>query len=160
MAGHLALTTLHTTSTVGVVERLRDLGLDRHPLASSLRGVVAQRLARRVCGECSAEGCLKCGTSGYRGRIPLIEVLTSTPAIGEMIGRGALSHELQRVALASGMRSIREVAAECVAEGLTTTEGILRVLGDDVADNGPSSGVPTGEPGAAYAALPAPEHTV
>jgi general secretion pathway protein E len=130
MTGHLVFTTLHTTSAVGVVERLRDIGLDRTSLAASLRGVVAQRLARRTCSDCSGAGCARCDGSGFRGRIPLMEVLCATPAFSKLIGQGALHHDLQRAALEQGMRPIREVAAQRVREGITTAEEILRVLGD------------------------------
>jgi PAS domain S-box-containing protein/diguanylate cyclase (GGDEF)-like protein len=142
MTGHLVFTTLHTTSAVGVVERLRDIGLDRASLASSLRGVVAQRLARRTCSDCSGAGCARCERSGFRGRIPLLEVLSATPHFCELIGQGALHHDLQRAALAQGMRPIREVAAQRVSEGITTEEEILRVLGessDPVASPGPDA---------------------
>jgi general secretion pathway protein E len=130
MTGHLVLTTLHTTSAAGVVERLRDLGLDRTSLAASLRGVVAQRLARRVCADCAGAGCGRCESSGFRGRIPIMEVLTASQSFTEAVGRGALFHELQRTAVANGMRTIREVAAELVAQGLTTDAEIQRVIGE------------------------------
>jgi PAS domain S-box-containing protein/diguanylate cyclase (GGDEF)-like protein len=128
--GHLVLTTLHTTSAVGVVARLRDLGLDPSSLAGSLRGVVAQRLARRTCDRCSGAGCEQCGSTGFRGRVPLMEVLCATPRFNELIGRGALFHELQRAAEQDGMRPMSEVATEAVANGLTTQEEIGRVIGD------------------------------
>jgi type IV pilus assembly protein PilB len=128
--GHLVLTTLHTTSAVGVVARLRDLGLDPSSLAGSLRGVVAQRLARRTCDRCRGAGCEQCGSTGFRGRVPLMEVLCATPRFSELVGRGALFHELQRVAEQDGMRPMSEVATEAVANGLTTQDEIGRVIGD------------------------------
>jgi general secretion pathway protein E len=154
MTGHLVFTTLHTTSAVGVVERLRDLGLDRTSLAASLRGVVAQRLARRTCSDCSGAGCPRCDSSGYRGRVPLMEVLCATPPFSELIGQGALHHDLQRSALAHGMRPIREVAAQRVSEGITTEEEILRVLGD----SGETwTGLDPGQAMGALGALPGPQ---
>ena len=129
MTGHLVLTTLHTTSAVGVVSRLTDLGLDRSTLAAALRGVVAQRLARRSCGDCGGTGCNECDGVGFRGRLPLMEVLNTTPQFTELVGRGAGFHELQRAAISAGMRPIRVVADERVASGDTTAEEILRVLG-------------------------------
>jgi general secretion pathway protein E len=128
--GHLVLTTLHTNSAVGVVARLRDLGLDSHSLSGSLRGIVAQRLARRVCAACAGNGCEGCGGSGYFGRIPLLEVLTATPDFSHLVGRGALYHDLQTAAEADGMRPMRDVAVEAVAAGVTTREEVERVLGD------------------------------
>jgi type II secretory ATPase GspE/PulE/Tfp pilus assembly ATPase PilB-like protein len=128
--GHLVLATLHTTTAVGVIERLRDLGVDRTSLAGSLRGVVGQRLARRICVDCAGDGCSRCDDSGYRGRIPIMEVLTATSSFAELVGRGASFHELQRAALAEGMRTMHEVAAQRVAEGMTTGAEINRVIGD------------------------------
>jgi general secretion pathway protein E len=130
MTGHLVLTTLHTTSAVGVVARLRDIGLDPGTLAASLRGVVAQRLARRVCASCAGSGCGSCGGTGYRGRLPVMEVLTAGPEFADLIVHGELQR-LQDAAVRSGMRPIRDVATERVAEGLTTHAEVLRVLGDE-----------------------------
>ena len=136
--GHLVLATLHTTTAVGVIERLRDLGVDRTSLAGSLRGVVGQRLARRICADCSGDGCMRCEDSGYRGRIPIMEVLTATPAFAELIGRGASFHELGRAARAQGMRTMHDVAAQRIADGVTTQAEINRAIGagdaDDIAD--------------------------
>jgi PAS domain S-box-containing protein/diguanylate cyclase (GGDEF)-like protein len=130
MTGHLVLTTLHTTSAVGVVARLRDLGLEPSSLAGSLRGVVAQRLARRSCTRCGSVGCEHCGGTGFRGRIPLMEVLCATPRFNELVGRGALFHDLQAAAEQDGMRPMSVVAAEAVASGVTTQQEISRVIGD------------------------------
>ncbi|HWV56524.1 MAG TPA: ATPase, T2SS/T4P/T4SS family, partial [Longimicrobiales bacterium] len=128
--GHLVLTTLHTTTAVGVITRLRDLGLDSKSLSASLRGIIAQRLARRKCAACHGAACEQCGGTGYRGRLPLLEVLEATSEFNELVGRGALHHELQRAAERTGMRSLATIAAELVAKGLTTQEETSRVLGE------------------------------
>jgi diguanylate cyclase (GGDEF)-like protein/PAS domain S-box-containing protein len=128
--GHLVLTTLHTTSAVGVVARLRDLGLESTSLSGSLRGIVAQRLVRRSCADCRGTGCELCAGTGYRGRMPLMEVLTVTPSFGDLVGRGARYHDLQLAAEQDGMRPMRDVAAATVAAGLTTSEEVARVLGE------------------------------
>jgi type II secretory ATPase GspE/PulE/Tfp pilus assembly ATPase PilB-like protein/ActR/RegA family two-component response regulator len=153
--GHLVLSTLHTNDSVGAVQRLIDLGLERSALAPALRGVVGQRLIRRLCNNCAipqpevrdaatvrlerafgvrqarhAVGCKECGETGYRGRIPLDEVLVNNPDFQEKMTRGASSIELQRAAEKGGMRPIREVALGHVVIGETTLEEVERVLGE------------------------------
>jgi type II secretory ATPase GspE/PulE/Tfp pilus assembly ATPase PilB-like protein/CheY-like chemotaxis protein len=153
--GHLVLTTLHTNDAVGAVQRLIDLGLDRSALAPALRGIVGQRLIRRLCNACSIEqpeqrdagtvrlerafgvrqtrravGCKECGETGYRGRIPLDEVLVNNPDFQEKLTRNAPSLDLQRSAEKGGMRPIREVALGHVVIGNTTLDEVERVLGE------------------------------
>ena len=153
--GHLVLSTLHTNDAVGAVQRLIDLGLDRSALATALRGVVGQRLIRRLCEACAiaqpeqrdastirlerafgvrqtrrAVGCKECGETGYRGRIPLDEVLVNNPDFQERMSRSASSMELQRAAEKGGMRPLREVALGHVVVGDTTLEEVERVLGE------------------------------
>ena len=155
MTGHLVLATLHTNDAVGVVQRLLDLGLDRAGIAPTLRGALGQRLVRKLCSNCAqpqpeerdadtarlerafginqvrrAVGCPQCGESGYRGRIPVTEVLVSTPEFQERIARGATTAELTRAAEKGGMRSIREVALGRVLAGDTTLQEVERVLGE------------------------------
>jgi type II secretory ATPase GspE/PulE/Tfp pilus assembly ATPase PilB-like protein/CheY-like chemotaxis protein len=155
MTGHLVLATLHTNDAVGVVPRLVDLGLDRASIAATLRGGLAQRLLRRVCDHCVASrvgpltpdelrlatayevepmvrapGCKRCGQSGYRGRLPIMEVFTASPELEELINRGASPAELFRVVTAAGMRSMRDVALERVRAGATTLHEVERVLGE------------------------------
>jgi type IV pilus assembly protein PilB len=159
MTGHLVLATLHANEAVGVVTRLLDLGLDRPSIAATLRGAVAQRLVRALCTSCrepvgdvlSAEesrlasafgvpptyraaGCSACNGVGYRGRLPELEVLVSTPALADQIARGASALGLQRAAIAGGMRTLREVALSRVAAGLTTLQEVERVLGESAVD--------------------------
>jgi type II secretory ATPase GspE/PulE/Tfp pilus assembly ATPase PilB-like protein/CheY-like chemotaxis protein len=153
--GHLVLATLHTNDAMSAVSRLTDLGLSRVTIASVLRGALAQRLVRRVCSNCvepiftgyteeeerlaaqfgmhdlvRTPGCPQCNFSGYRGRIPLSEVAVVTPSLGEQIAAGATAPQLQRLAIAQGMRPMREVALERVANRETTLGEVERVLGD------------------------------
>jgi len=153
--GHLVLSTLHTNDAVGAVQRLLDLGLDRSALAPSLRGVIGQRLIRRLCTACSvvqpeqrdpgtvrlerafgvrqarrAVGCKECGETGYLGRIPLDEVLVNDTDFQEQLGRHAASVELQRSAERNGMRPMRAVALAHVVIGNTTLSEVERVLGE------------------------------
>lgn len=155
MTGHLVLATLHTNDAVSVVPRLVDLGLDRASIAATLRGALAQRLLRRVCDHCVASrvgpltpdelrlaaayrvepmvrapGCKRCGQTGYRGRIPIMEVFATSPELEELINRGASPAESFRVVTAGGMRPMREVALERVRAGATTLHEVERVLGE------------------------------
>jgi len=155
LTGHLVLATLHTNDAVGAVARFADLGLDRSKIAGALRGAVAQRLLRRVCsvcvvpaeGERTAEearlasrygtppvvrtvGCAKCGRTGYRGRLPVLEVVLSTPAFETLVSAGAPGADLQKAAVAGGLRLLRDVALEHVRSGATTLQEVDRVLGD------------------------------
>ena len=159
MTGHLVLATLHTNDAMSTIARLVDLNLDRQTIATTLRGTLAQRLIRRVCADCAqpligslteeeetlsarygvlplsrAVGCKKCGNSGYRGRLPLVEVAVITPALADMIAGGASAHALQRAAVAQGMAPLREVAIARVRRGETTLQEIERVIGDHVED--------------------------
>jgi len=155
MTGHLVLATLHTNDAVGVVQRLVDLGLDRTSLAATLRGALSQRLVRRLCPVCSmpqpaerdaeterlerafgvkqvrmAVGCQQCGEAGYRGRMPVMEVLVSTPEFQEKVTRAGSTMELQRAAERGALRPIHEVALERVRSGETTLAEVERVLGE------------------------------
>ncbi len=155
MTGHLVLASLHTNDAVSAVARLLDLGLDRAAVSASLRGSLAQRLVRRICQECAtpvgaeltdeearlsaafgvrpvlrAAGCTRCSNTGYFGRIPVNEVALFTPAIVEQLVEGASTMVLQRLAVAAGMRTLRNSAIERVARGETTLSEIERVIGD------------------------------
>lgn len=154
MTGHLVLATLHTNDAASAVARLSDLGLDRPSIAATLRGALAQRLVRRLCPQCAVDangslpegeaglrkrsgikpakqavGCPSCGGTGYRGRVPVLEVFTSTPALATSISRGATALELQEAAIAGGMRLLRQTALEKVGQGVTTLSEIDRVVG-------------------------------
>jgi Tfp pilus assembly pilus retraction ATPase PilT/CheY-like chemotaxis protein len=154
MTGHLVLSTLHTNDAVAAVQRLLDLGLDRANIAATLRGVISQRLVRRVCPECvqpvagtpnagerrlaelagveplmRAVGCTRCAKSGYRGRVPVLEVLTMTPALTALVSHGATLDELQRAALEAGLVTLGESALIRASAGETTLEEIERVIG-------------------------------
>jgi type IV pilus assembly protein PilB len=154
MTGHLVLTTLHTHDAAGSIARLRNLGVDPHLLASSLNCIVAQRLARRLCGDCRAAyepspderrqaglpeeagvllhraaGCVRCGGTGYRGRIALYEVM---PVRGEL--RKALAEPtevIRAAALAEGMTTLAHAGAKLCRDGVSSLEEIRRILGDD-----------------------------
>jgi type II secretory ATPase GspE/PulE/Tfp pilus assembly ATPase PilB-like protein/TolB-like protein/Tfp pilus assembly protein PilF len=129
MTGHLVLTTLHTMDAAGVIPRLAGLGLNKANIASSLRGVVAQRLVRRICPQCRTAGCSACRGTGYRGRLPIVELFLNTPAVEQAIADGASLQVLNRIARESGMVPMQTVAMDRVKAGETTPEEVERVLG-------------------------------
>ncbi|WP_248805731.1 type II secretion system ATPase GspE [Pseudomonas sp. MWU13-2100] len=154
LTGHLVLSTLHTNSAVGAVTRLLDMGVDAYLLASSLVGVLAQRLVRTLCRECRsayvadptacqrlgvessnpprlfrAEGCEHC-QQGYRGRIGLYELIGITPALAELIHNGASEAELVREARTAS-RSLFQDGQRLVLEGSTSLDEWLRVTQED-----------------------------
>jgi type IV pilus assembly protein PilB len=156
MTGHLVLTTLHTNDAAGVISRLADIGVERPAISATLRGVVAQRLVRRACPHCAekvavanedeqrlsklygatpvvrARGCAKCGQTGYLGRVAILEILAITPALQELIARGATAPEIQKAAALAGMRTLRTSALQRVADGVTTLQEVERVIGETV----------------------------
>ena len=154
LTGHLVYSTLHTNSAVATIARLFDLGLKPYVVATALEGIIAQRLVRQVCPDCResvapdptvrarlgsifsnitevqrGRGCPTCNGSGYKGRVGIYEILTLNDKLRDRIGSGASVLEISRTVRQQGLRSIAHHAAERVAEGATTLEEILRVLG-------------------------------
>jgi type II secretory ATPase GspE/PulE/Tfp pilus assembly ATPase PilB-like protein/ActR/RegA family two-component response regulator len=172
MTGHLVLATLHTNDAIGAVPRLIDLGLSPVSIAASFRGVVAQRLIRRACPQCReaigptdplephekelaerygvrprirAVGCKFCGSTGYRGRMALAEVLVATATFLDAVAHSAAPSVLQQLAVTGGMRPIRDVALDAVRAGETTIDEVERVVGELAAPpaaDRPASDVP------------------
>jgi type IV pilus assembly protein PilB len=153
LTGHLVLSTLHTNSAVATIARLLDMGLESYLLASSVIGIVAQRLVRRVCTTCRVEvqtppalramfrdgepgsyfrgkGCHDCRGTGFRGRAGIFELLRMTDAINELVLSRAPDIRLHEAARASGMISLREECLALVVRGDTTLEEVLRVTHD------------------------------
>src|SRR5437867_3590111 len=158
--GHLLLSTLHTNDAPSSITRLVDLGVEPFMVASSVIGILAQRLVRRVCASCGQErppaphtlerfegsvrlpgnatwkagaGCAECGQSGYRGRLAVHELLLVTDEIRELISRRAADHQVREAANRAGMRSLMEDGVDKAARGLTTLEEVLRVAPPDEA---------------------------
>jgi general secretion pathway protein E len=135
LTGHLVLATLHTNDSAAAVTRLLDMGIEPFLLSSSLLGVVAQRLVRKLCPECKtfdgkqwhAVGCDKCGHTGYHGRVGIYELLQTTDEIRKQIHDQASEADIRAVAQRDGMRTMREDGERWVAEGITTPEELLRV---------------------------------
>lgn len=157
LTGHLVLSTLHTNDAASAVTRLVEMGIEPFLVGSAVSLVVAQRLCRRLCDSCAepfeatelqlemlgfrwpegqafptlkaAKGCDKCGHTGYRGRLPIHEMLQVTPWIEKMISEGATSEDIQNHAVAvDGMRLMRDDGFERVLGGETTIEEVLRVI--------------------------------
>jgi len=150
--GHLVMTSLHANNTTAAVGRLLDLGSEPYVVADAIRLVVAQRLIRKICSQCtemyepSAElvrqlglsrhdksfvrgkGCKACGLSGYESRFAIFELLPMSPAIKELIARRAPEMELRRAAVAAGMGTLLEQAVQYVRDGVTTCEEVARVV--------------------------------
>ncbi len=154
MTGHLVLATVHANDAVSVVPRLVDLGLQYSTISSTLRGALAQRLIRKVCVSCAepvrgeltpdeqklaerhgvdpimrAVGCPECGFSGYRGRIPVVEVLVMGPRIAAGIEGRKGPVTLNKLSEQGGMRPMHTVGLDWVRDGATTLVEVERVLG-------------------------------
>ena len=157
LTGHLVLSTLHTNDSVGAITRLVDLGVPPFLVSSTLLGVMAQRLVRRICKECRVpspltaderaalglgvgevgrfvetargKGCVSCRGTGYRGRVGIFEILDVTEALAKLVGARAGDEALRRAAAEQGMRSLSECALDRLAQGVTTVEEVLRVTG-------------------------------
>lgn len=152
MTGQLVLSTLHTNGTAATITRLLDLGIEPYIISASLQCVVAQRLLRVVCRECSYEytpdeetlsafpginrkasfvrgkGCSKCNHTGYSGRTAVLEVMELSPTLKKRIAGRATAGEIKEIAQADGMRSLYNAAIEKVYDGTTTLEEVLRVV--------------------------------
>lgn len=138
LTGHLVLATLHTNDASSAVTRLTDMGVEPFLLSSSLLGVLAQRLVRKLCTHCrvnvagawSAPGCEHCGQTGYAGRTGVFELLVADDAIREKIHYHAPEAEIRAAALAGGMTLMREDGEKLVQAGITSREELLRVTRD------------------------------
>jgi general secretion pathway protein E len=143
LTGHLVLATLHTNDAASAVTRLTDMGVEPYLLASSLLGVLAQRLVRQLCPVCKEErieegvkhwhpvGCDRCGQSGYAGRRGVYELLLIDEPIRPLIHRNAADAEILAAGREHGMRTLREDANRWLEMGVTSLEEVLRVTGGD-----------------------------
>ena len=130
LTGHLVLATLHTNDAVSAVTRLTDMGVEPFLLSSSLLGVLAQRLVRKICTACQGSGCTECGHTGYQGRTGIFELLSVDDTLRERIHSRAAESELLSVAKRQGMTSMREDGEHLVAQGITSAQELLRVTRD------------------------------
>jgi type II secretory ATPase GspE/PulE/Tfp pilus assembly ATPase PilB-like protein len=157
LTGHLVLSTLHTLDAASAVARLADIGAEPYRVAAALRGVVAQRLLRRLCHACRSSrpaadapgaqrwvpadatlreptGCAGCGGTGYRGRFAIAEVMRRSPALERRVATGAPHAQIVEAARAAGMRSLWESGLSHVLAGDTALAELLRVLEPPVTD--------------------------
>ena len=139
LTGHLVLATLHTNDAPSAVTRLTDMGVEPFLLSSSLLGVLAQRLVRKLCLACRKQdangrwhpvGCPACTSSGYKGRTGVYELMVADDEVRELIHGRSAESELIAAARRSGLRSMREDGERLVAEGITSLEEVLRVTRD------------------------------
>jgi type II secretory ATPase GspE/PulE/Tfp pilus assembly ATPase PilB-like protein/ActR/RegA family two-component response regulator len=151
LTGHLVLSTLHTNDAANAVTRLVDIGIEPYKIAASLRGVVAQRLMRKLCPTCKevwvesvpeklekwvprgtplyrAVGCPDCAMTGYRGRFSIVEVLTVTPEVERLIGAGAIADKIAEAARAGGMGGLWESGLAHILRGESSLDELMRVV--------------------------------
>ncbi len=158
LTGHQVFSTLHTNDSTGAVTRLLDMGVEAFLISSSLEGVLAQRLVRRICPQCRVEspvppvvreklealgarvlqgafyrgnGCDECRNTGYRGRIGIFELLPISPELREFILQKKSNAELKAVAQKT-MLTMHQDALQKAAEGITSLEEIIRVSSGDL----------------------------
>jgi len=138
LTGHLVLATLHTNDAASAVTRLLDMGIEPFLLSSSLLGVMAQRLVRKLCSQCKtfdgstwhAVGCERCGHTGYHGRVGVYELLETTGHIRSQIHNRASEAEIRGTALGTGMKTMRDDGERWLADGTTTRAELVRVTKD------------------------------
>ena len=136
LTGHLVLATLHTNDAPSAVTRLIDMGIEPFLLSSSLLGVLAQRLVRRLCPACRRQGpeghwhpvgCPACSHTGYKGRTGVYELMAVDDATRALIHARASEAEITTAARTAGLRPMREDGDRLVAAGVTSLEEVLRV---------------------------------
>ena len=151
ITGHLVVSTLHTNSSASTISRLEDMGVESYLLADSVKGIIAQRLVRRLCPACKREhllteeekafmnipafrpvkiyepcGCEKCANTGYKGRIGIYEIMTITPKIKSLISKGVDIEDINKAACDEGMHTLRQSAEKLVLEGVTSFQEMLK----------------------------------
>ncbi|ABM96090.1 type II secretion system protein GspE [Methylibium sp. Pch-M] len=136
LTGHLVLATLHTNDAPSAVTRLTDMGVEPFLLSSSLLGVLAQRLVRKLCPDCKKQddkgrwhpvGCPTCGSTGYKGRTGVYELMVADSALQSLIHSRAAESQLFVAAERGGMKTMREDGERLVESGVTSLEELLRV---------------------------------
>lgn len=159
LTGHLVLSTVHTNSAAATVTRLIEMGAKDYLVSSTLSGVIAQRLVRRLCDDCKeeyfathdearqilanedeiqefmkkpiyrAKGCNKCDFSGYKGRLGVYEIMTINKEIKRLVAMGAHDLEIEEAAVKNGMKTLHQSCFTHILNGMTTIDEFVRVLG-------------------------------
>jgi type IV pilus assembly protein PilB len=158
LTGHLVLSTIHTNDATSTLSRLTDMGVEPFLVTASLLMVIAQRLVRRICGNCKEEfiptpeslnlaqvpqqevmklwrgpGCSNCRGTGYKGRIALYELLIMTEQLKELIISGGTASQIKKTAISEGMETLRTAGIKKAFQGLTTIEEVVGItIADDV----------------------------
>ena len=158
LTGHLVLSTLHTNDAAGGITRLLDMGLEEYLLTSTVNGILAQRLVRKLCPACKVGaiadpeiiknlrlhrfapegdiilykpvGCSACAGMGYRGRLAIIEFLPMTDPVRKLIMTHEEAGAIQKLAVAEGMQTLYENGLVKVVQGITTLEEVMRVTAE------------------------------
>jgi type II secretory ATPase GspE/PulE/Tfp pilus assembly ATPase PilB-like protein/CheY-like chemotaxis protein len=161
LTGHLVLSTLHTNDAANAVTRLVDIGIETYKIAAALRGVIAQRLMRKLCPTCKevwmeappenlrrwlptgtplyrAAGCPDCAMTGYRGRFSILEVLTISPEVEHAIAAGETADKIAAAARRGGLKGLWESGLGHVLKGESTIDELMRVV--DVPQDTPPAG--------------------
>ena len=153
ITGHLVISTLHTNDAVSTISRLVDIGVEPYMISSALRGVVSQRLVRKICPQCrkaytpteeekrmvgiaenedvtfyKGEGCQECGRTGYRGRRGVFEILTLDAALRREVANNASNEELTKTALENGFVTMKDNCRRLVLEGVTTVSEAAKAI--------------------------------
>jgi type II secretory ATPase GspE/PulE/Tfp pilus assembly ATPase PilB-like protein/CheY-like chemotaxis protein len=185
LTGHLVLSTLHTNDAPNAITRLVDMGMEPYKIGPALRGVIAQRLMRRICPRCRevndgdiptrirryipqgttlyrAVGCPDCAMTGYRGRFSVVEILTMNAELERRIGAGATADKIAEAARANGMKSLFESGVKHVLNGDTSVEELLRVVDVPMDERGTGRPAPpsVNTPLPSKRSTPGPHHGV
>ena len=156
LTGHLVLSTLHTNDAPSATLRMIDMGVEPYLISATVIGILAQRLARKLCNNCKepyevpaidlrrfgmnvedpdhmvtlyrGTGCEECRQTGYRGRVGIHELLTMNAEIAELVVRRAPLHDIKEAAKANGMRELREDGLHKVLTGVTDPQEVMRVV--------------------------------
>lgn len=159
ITGHVVLSTIHTSDAVGTIERLTDMGVEPYLVASALKGVLSQRLVRRICPNCvqpyepseeeqrelglepmpgrtfyRGAGCPECFDTGYRGRTAVFEIFPLSVQVRRMVARGMGREAIESLLTDpnSGFVSLKDNALKLVMEGKTTSDEVMRVIYEDI----------------------------
>jgi type II secretory ATPase GspE/PulE/Tfp pilus assembly ATPase PilB-like protein/CheY-like chemotaxis protein len=185
LTGHLVLSTLHTNDAPNAITRLVDMGMEPYKIGPALRGVIAQRLMRRICPRCRevndgdiptrirryipqgttlyrAVGCPDCAMTGYRGRFSVVEILTMNAELERRIGAGGQADKIAEAAKANGMKSLFESGVQHVLSGETSVEELLRVVDVPMDERGTGRSAPpsVNTPLPPKRSTPGPQHGV
>ncbi|HEX7940410.1 MAG TPA: ATPase, T2SS/T4P/T4SS family, partial [Gemmatimonadaceae bacterium] len=130
LTGHLVLSTLHTNDAASAIARLVDIGAASYQIATAVKGVIAQRLVRRLCTSCAGTGCRECGAVGYRGRRAIAEILIASPEFERRVAAGAPPERIAEAARANGCIPLWESGLALVRRGETSIDELRRVAAE------------------------------